>query len=424
MRTLIHVVTYLFIMCSGSTRAEKIQFKNPLFSPEEFSQQLATHRARTIFISGAGPAGLIAAIIAKREGADFVIVTEKRDEFVRRNTLAFRPEAEQMLEQLNLLSVLKRYAILPNTEHVIVHDLARSFFAEDDHTPHVLPDWNLAPSEVMKDIGWPRIALEIKDLQRALMEEIHTLDNIFVLHGYLDVDGEEFVDAHFVSAGSYGDFFVEKPRLIMVAEGVHSRTRDKFVSMVDVQKPMESIASGVVSLAPWFDFAANNSTGHVSIVVDTNENIGSFAVWRPQTKDLFLNTLLNETLQSLPHEEIIQRAAFNILSHEQRYFSSLTLPETHQSLEVKREQSFRTDITFQKSPRVVLRQNLVLLSDSVRSGSPKGGVLLSTTLSFELHEMILLWKALFSNGSITEALKRYEKRLLEFADFCHWHTLT
>src|ERR1700687_4710146 len=72
---------------------EPVPFKYPAMSADEFSTQLNKPEAEVAIISGAGPAGLLAAHAIEQTGKySHVIIVEMRSFFSRSNTMSARPE--------------------------------------------------------------------------------------------------------------------------------------------------------------------------------------------------------------------------------------------------------------------------------------------------------------------------------------------
>ena len=81
------------------------------FSIPKSLERPNTQANKVAIVSGAGPAGLMSAIILKLKGTDEVVVVESREFYNRMNFINFEKDALRLLKELDLLKDFSDRAI-------------------------------------------------------------------------------------------------------------------------------------------------------------------------------------------------------------------------------------------------------------------------------------------------------------------------
>lgn len=407
-----------------SAFASEVPFKYPDIGGQHFSELLSS-RGKVAVVLGAGPAGLLASLLLEQNGY-FVVLIEQRDQFSRHNTVSTQPETLPMLRRLGVLEEFKKTAIFSKEFHGFIEGgsqvigLQGTFMGDLEHVNYSLP----MPKALNPEL-WPHYAIEISRLQVMLSEKAILSENIVLLHGkgeiLLDESDRKLNSLRFISSvKDFSGFVIDKPDLILVAEGAHSTSRDQQLKIPFYPTVLDSLGggkeywcSGVVSLE---GVRPNDQLfGHMSLVVNPPAGLAVWGVFRPEYNDLFLNGQASEKEKPYSDvEDCLQQNAYWILKHEDGFLKT-KLPESAKQLRVVQEKSSKFELTLKMADRFYSGRNTVLLGDSAGNGSPRGGLgwnLVSTVYMDALEKLV-------QSSSRKEALKIYNQRLMEIVK--HWH---
>jgi len=416
---------------TGPVAASTVPFKVPELPGQAFSDALAKNPDRVSVISGAGPGGLTAAIALNKTGRfDHIIVVEKRTQFARNNTVSIQPMSYPMLKHLGLAEKFKQEAVFSQHVRFFEKTAQTGRFEQIGGAFPGLPeslDYTQSVNDVFKNDLWPHYFIELHKLQTFLAKEATALSNVVLIHGEIEIlDSEKPADQRRSvrvksSSPAYSDFLIQRPNLIVVAEGTKSKTRTdlRFKMVRSPGLENQHWCSGVVSLNGALKKA--EVRGHISLVVDRTRGRFSFGIFRPATGDLFVNgKIKNENAGRETLDECMKRNAYDILKHEAP-FLNIRMPASRNDIVLPADQSTLIGIEPLRAERITDGSNLVLLGDAAAGWSPLGGIGASFTLSLYPHALMTLTESL--NGSPAEraaALDAYGRRVQEIIDFWHF----
>lgn len=394
-----------------------IPFKYPSYNIN--SQIISEHDMHAVVL-GAGPAGLLSAIALYKTGCyTTIFLIEKRTHYTRTNAFNLRPQCFPMLERLGLKNTFEDIAhFVPSLRF---HSKSFQGIEIEEElftgTPDEIDYTQILPS-IFPGFGWPHHAITINDLEHTLSEDLKKYPGIYLLHGHAEIFSDESSDmnsVHFVSANKelFPNFIIDKPSLIVVAEGSRSETRDKLVGFTDSRKEQrEYWYTGAVSLDGIIDPRTNN---HFTVLEDQPENRFTLAVLLPERGEMLINgSIVGHDVCCTP-EVYLQRGALEVLEREQS-FLSLHMPHSFQDLVVHRCGIVAVEL--RKAKSFVFGDNLIFIGDCAGSGSPVGGFGLSFLCSVYMDALLRLSNEIVSGGNKIEAMQSYNDRVNEIIH--HW----
>lgn len=418
MRSFLSFLLIFFAIVAQADFVEPVPFKRPV-DIGKFEHELNLEGSNVAIISGAGPAGLLAAhAIVQTKRYSHVIVTEFRDTFSRSNTLSTRKQVLTRFQELNLLELYKKISVFSQRWNFrTIAETGESKTIEDEYSPDLLSvDYEQPVQEFYKVDADSHFAVEISQLQKMLADEATKHPNVYLLNGTLKVviNPSGMNDAVITLSGD--SVTILKPRLIIIAEGTKSQNRENIgIGFVPVNRPDEHWCSGVVSLENIV--AKSKIFGDISLVRNLQEDHGGFGVVRPQYHDFFVNSIFRPS-DGGKIEKCLERAARLLLINRNHQMEMNLRSDT--PLHVVAELSSEVQIVFKKADKAFVGLNTVVLGDAHRSGSPVGGLGLSMVATVENYAITKLSLALFDESTRLDALQKYQNRLNEIADFWHF----
>ncbi len=416
-----NLLILLILLCSFSIRSwagsftEPVPFKYPI-DLKLFSEEINSKESSVALISGGGPAGLLAAhAIYYTKKYTHIIIMEKRSEFSRSNTLSSRTEVLARLEDLNLLEEFKKIAIFSPTSKfdVLKADVADNSMLFEFSKDTLDLDFSKPLTEVLAGDGCPHYGVEIAKLQKMLADEAIKLPNVYLIHGSMDVVVENN-DANSAKLMiNEKEIFIEKPQIIIIAEGVHSVNREKIgIKFMPVPEMVNEIwDTGAISLS-------GDLAGYIGLLIDDTIGVRGFLITRPTRSDAFIYSLVSAKTP-LPTEELgLKTTAFELLNGAQEVLK-IAMPNNPADLQIIEGLSSHFEIIFAQAEKSYSSTNTIIIGDAHRCGSPAEGLGFSLVASVENVAVQEIAVQLFEKHNKI-ALDKFDDRMNEIAKFWHF----
>ena len=195
-------------------------------------------------VSGAGPAGLVAAATLKQKGYE-VIVTDKRNAFTRMNLVNINPDALHYFKKIGVLDDVKK-AASNHTKHNyrLRQDMRQASIYEEKVElllEQINPEYAYTPEAIENGFNKPSIlALSIADFQECLYDFNKKLGVHFLTETTMDVQFDSDKAGCVTLHKDKASRTLGKPALIVVAEGAGSTTVAQHIGWMKTERPDET----------------------------------------------------------------------------------------------------------------------------------------------------------------------------------------
>ena len=377
-------------------------------------------------ILGGGPGGLLSAFaLHQTQLYSSIYIIEKRVSYSRNTAFNLRPQCFAMFKKLGLLNAfLKASNFVPSLRfHQMHHNQLEiseeQFLAFDESL-----DYSMSLGSLFKGYGWPHHAVKINDFEKNLSEVLSQIENIYFLSGTASIIDDNTSNSSMKTVqfksndiASYPDITIEKPELIVVAEGARSATREALVGSYEIStRKSEHWFTASISLDEIQRKEAENT---FTVLEDQPDGKFIIAAWLPQLSEMLINgNITSSDGNQVDMEQYIKESAYRVLQREQEYLD-IMMPFSPLNLSINRFNDFF--VTFLRAKQFSYGDNLVFIGDAAGTGSPLGGYGITFLGSVYANSLIELASELRSSSDKENALNKYCEKVSTIISY--WHSI-
>lgn len=383
------------------------------FAIPDHSSKLKEHGGKVAVVSGAGPAGLMAAYVLKEKGIKEVIVVENRGVFNRMNFINFEKDALCLLKELG---ILKKFTDLACKIHKIYNyayegdKLVETCQSERQKLDDV--ECPCYEAEKMNDLfnnesGYSTSIAELQDLLVSLAVDkgikIVKESSIELIE-----TGHERCAVKVITPSK--TILYKDPEYVIISEGIHSKSVKSLNICYETSDYQEAWVFGNVSAE--IDLGQVGTTVNYNFSKDTMDLSNCIFHKGRQELNVALASQSHKLVEKEEVAQLIRKQAKQICKNHSIYSKDFELLWFSKKL---------VTIYLRKAQNFIKGHNVFLVGDAAGSGSPLAGLGASLAISAYPYALAKLIDERKSLG-MEQSFENYNKRLGAYVD--KWHNKT